>query len=176
MKIEISAKNYEVRDALNDVLVKKITRLSKYFTDDAVTKVALQKANSGQHKMEIVISYKGNYMRSAGTGDNFYDLIDLLLPKIESQIYKYKTKLQKKLKEDAFKEKQLFSEKAYNEKESKLVKTKRFPLNTLSVEEAISEMELLSHSFYVYIDKTSKKVNVIYRRDDGDIGLIDPII
>ena len=174
MKVEITAKNYEVRDALKEVLEKKAGKLSKYFEDDAKCLLHLRMDKLGA-KMELTVKYKGQIIRGEGTGENFYDIIDLILPKVERQIYKHKTILGKRIKKDAFKEKQLFSGALYEDKKSNLVKTKRFKLTEMFIDDAIEQMELLGHTFFLYIDKITKRYNVIYKRLDGDIGLLDPI-
>lgn len=171
MKIEIVAKNYQVNEKLGDIIDKKVARLDKYFDDDTKCKIYLKKENIS-YKMEIELFYKSNLIRAQAYAGNFYDAIDLVLPKIERQIYKHRTKLEKQLRKNAFKD-AVYKEEDL--KRIKLVKTKQFNLMPMTVDEAMDEFELLGHTFYVFLDKTSEKVKILYQRDDGNVGLIDPI-
>ncbi len=173
MKIEIVAKNYQVKDQLEEVINKKVSRLDKYFDDEAVCRLYL-KTEKRDSKMEIQINYMGTFLRAEAKGDNFYDTIDIVLPKIEKQIYKYRSKLESKLRSGAYKHDRIYDEPTEND--FKLVKTKKFQLTPMGQDEAIEEFELTGHSFFVYFDKDDDKVKVLYLRDDGNIGLIDPII
>lgn len=173
MKIEIVAKNYQVKDQLSEVISKKVARLDKYFDEDSVCKVYL-KAEKRESKMEVSFNYKGSFIRAEAKADNFYDAIDVVLPKIERQIYKYRSKLESKLRSGAYLKDRIFEDKEDND--FKLVKTKKFELTPMSLDEAIEEFELTGHSFFVFYDKDNQKTKVLYLRDDGNIGLIDPII
>lgn len=173
MKIEIVAKNYQVKDQLSEVIEKKVARLDKYFEEDSVCKIYL-KAEKRESKMEVSINYKGSFIRAEAKADNFYDAIDVVLPKIERQIYKYRSKLESKLRSGAYQKERIYE--AQDENDFKLVKTKKFELNPMSLEEAIEEFELTGHSFFVFFDKDNEKTKVLYLRDDGNIGLIDPVI
>ncbi len=173
MKIEIVAKNYQVKDQLSEVISKKVARLDKYFDEDSVCKVYL-KAEKRESKMEVSFNYKGSFIRAEAKADNFYDAIDVVLPKIERQIYKYRSKLESKLRSGAYLKDRIFEDREDND--FKLVKTKKFELNPMSLDEAIEEFELTGHSFFVFYDKDNQKTKVLYLRDDGNIGLIDPII
>ena len=124
--------------------------------------------------MEVSFNYKGSFIRAEAKADNFYDAIDVVLPKIERQIYKYRSKLESKLRSGAYLTERIFEDREDND--FKLVKTKKFELTPMSLDEAIEEFELTGHSFFVFYDKDNQKTKVLYLRDDGNIGLIDPII
>ena len=173
MRIEISEKNCKASEKLVGIVDKKVSRLDKYFDEDAVCSVYLKQENK-YLKTEITIYYKGNMVRAEVCGDNFYDNIDAVLPKIEKQIYKHKTKIEDKLKKDAFLGKQLFFRDDVSAEESKLVKTKTFALTPMTTEEAAEQLDLLGHSFYVFQDAETDEVRVVYLRQSGDIGLLIP--
>ncbi|HIY96506.1 MAG TPA: ribosome-associated translation inhibitor RaiA [Candidatus Borkfalkia excrementigallinarum] len=173
MRIEISEKNCRASEKLIGVVNKKVSRLEKYFDEDAVCTVYL-KQESKFVKTELTVQYKGNMVRAEVAADNFYDAIDEVLPKFEKQIYKHKTKLESKLKKDAFLEKQLFFGEA-ELPESKLVKTKTFSLTPMTTEEAVEQLDLLGHSFYIFQDAETGEVRVVYLRAGGDVGLIVPV-
>ncbi len=172
MKIEIVAKNYQVNEKISSVIEKKVAKLDKYFEDDSKCKVYLKKENR-TCKLELEVLYKNNILRAQGYAENFYDAIDLVIPKLEKQIYKHRSKLEKQLRQNALKE-ELFSSDDLIP--VKIVKTKQFKLAPMALDEAMEEFELLGHDFYVFLDKESDKVKVLYLRDDGDLGLIDPVV
>ncbi len=171
MKIEIAAKNYRVTEDLNKVLEKKLSKLDKYFDDDATCKIYLKKEKRDS-KMEVSLERVGLYLRAEANGENFYDIIDAIVPKLERQIYKYRSKLEKKLKKGV----KIEDIEPIEADEFKLVKTKQFEVKPISIDEAIEEFELIGHSFFVFLDADDNKVKVLYLRDDGNIGLINPIV
>jgi len=179
MKVDIVQKNYELNDRLKEIILKKTRKLSKYFGDDTVVKVML-KREKDIYKMEITAMFNRSFIRAEVSGENMYDNIDILLPKIEKQIIKNKEKLRGKLRENAFKDRdyiytqcEMQSEPA--EGKPKIVKHKSFLVYPLSVGDAIDEMSMLDHDFYVFINKDTDKVQIVYRRHDGDIGLLEPL-
>ena len=115
-------------------------------------------------------------MRSEVTSDNMYDNIDIVLPKIERQIVKYRKRFDNKLRKEAF-EAPIYekNEEIDNKTVSgKLVKEKKFEIAMTTVSNAIEEMELLDHNFYVFMNEETEKVCVVYKRNDGNYGLILP--
>ena len=119
-----------------------------------------------------MLDYAGRLVRATASGDNLYDQLDVVLPKLEGQIRKHRTRFDKHQKNSAYKEAAEFAVK--EEKQANVVKTKAFKLKPLTVDEAIEEMELLGHSFYVFLEAKTNTVQVLYKRNDGDLGLIDP--
>ena len=172
MRIDIVAKNSTIGEKLKEIVEKKIARLDKYFVADADCKVVC-KQEGKLSKMEVSILYKGSLVRAEVSGENFYEDIDAVLPKIEKQIYRQKSKIASKLKKDAFLDKQLFIQDS-SVSESKLVKTKTFDLTPMNTEEAITQLDLLGHSFYIFQDIDTNEVRVVYLRESGDVGLIIP--
>ncbi len=177
MNVEIIARKCEVNDHLKRVTTEKLAKLDKYFVgNETKAKVSLKKeANS--FTTEIMLDYAGKLVRATASGENFYDNLDVVMPKLEGQIRKYRTRFDKHNKNVAFNSLASFDgEKAYEEKRAGLVKEKKFILSPMTVNEAIEEMDILGHSFYVFLDAKTQTVQVIYRRNDGDVGLIEPII
>lgn len=179
MRIEIITKNFKAKDTLKDLLEKKIAKFDKYFRKEAVAKVRLSGIGNGKFSMEITIVADGTHIRSEFTSENMYDNIDIILPKIERQIAKYRKKFENRLNKDAFNEPFIYDSNAVQEDElktkpPKLVKTKNFELSMMSVEGAVEEMDLIGHNFYVFINADDEKVSVLYKRNDGDYGLISP--
>ena len=173
MKIEIVTNNYRVSDELNEILSKKISKLDKYFEDDAKCRIYLKKVKRDA-KMEVSLIHKGVDIRAEGKGANFYDIIDIVLPKLERQIYKHRSKLEDKLKKSAFSGEKLFG--SVDGDEFSLVKTKQFEVTPCSLDEALEQFELSGYGFYVFYDIEADKTKVLYLREDGNVGLIDPIV
>ena len=175
MKIEITSRNYEVSERLKEVTEQKLAKLDKYFQDaDTKAKVCLKKQASSL-TTEVMLDYAGKLVRATATGETFYDNLDVVLPKLEGQIRKYRTRFDKHQKNAAFREQALFGDNA-NKKAQTVVKEKKFVLTPMTVTEAMEEMELLGHSFYVFLEAKSNTVQVLYLRNDGDLGLIEPEI
>ena len=177
MRIEIVVKNYQLSDKLNDLIIKKVSKLDKYFEDDTRCKIYLKKEGKQakmDSKMEIQLDYKGNFLRAQAYAENFYDALDIVLPKLESQIYKHRSKIEKKLRQNAFREQNVYE--GVEAIDPKLVKTKRFEMHPMSLEEAIEEFEMVGHTFYVFLESESNTIKVLYMRDDGNLGLIEPEI
>ncbi len=176
MKVEIIGKNYEVSEKLKDVTSKKLGRLDKYFEDGDTAARVVFKKESNDHIAEVSLLYAGRYVRATAKSENFYDDLDAVLPKLEGQIRKYRTKFDKHMKNKAYKEDVVFEGAANVEKSEKkeLVKEKSFILTPMTMEEAAEEMELLGHSFYVYLDAKTDEIKVLYIRNDGNLGLIEP--
>ncbi len=174
MNIEIIERNYEAGERLKGMIVKKIEKLDKYFDQDAKCKVSLKKENNSM-KTEVMLDYHGKLVRAQVISDNFYDNLDRILPKLEGQIRKYRTMFDKQQKNKAFKDSVLF-EPAEETHNAQVVKTKRFPVYPMSNADAAEEMELLGHSFFIFLDDKTNAVKVMYQRSDGELGVIEPIV
>lgn len=169
MKIKFVERNYKIADRFKEVMKAKLEKLKRYFGDDATVTVGCVKQNK-QEKLEITVSNKGLLFRSEVMSDNMYDNIDLALPKLEKQIVRNREK-----KIDAKKKKNEF-EFIYEMPEVKLpevFKKKSFNLDPMSEDEAKDAIERLGHTFYIFLNAESGKVNVLYRRNDGKFGLIE---
>ncbi len=174
MRIDFQSKNYKPKDTLKDVIDKKIQRLDKYFDEDVTIKVMMRESKD-RETMELTIFLGSAVLRSEVTGETgqtMYDLIDLAIPKLEKQIKKHHTILASKSKK--FRQKEIVENiKEEEKKTSEIVRTKSFELSPMDEIEAMAELEMIGHSFYVFLNKTSEKVNVIYKRNDGNYGIIE---
>jgi putative sigma-54 modulation protein len=182
MNIGIRGQQIEVTDALREYVDKKLSRLTKYFDEPLMTdgNVTLG-ANRGLHRVEVTIPLPGVMLRAEDRSDDMYSSIDAVVDKLERQIRKHKTKLNRKFRQDGSL-KTLFTEgsgatgsivNGEVEDELEVVRTKRFFLKPMDVEEAILQMNMVGHTFYVFSNIDSKSVNVVYKRDDGKYGLIE---
>ncbi len=171
MKYEIYAKNCEVSEKLKAVTDKKLSKLDKYFKEDEpIVKVAFKKQGNFL-TTEITLDYNGKFVRAEASGDNFYENIDVVLPKIEGQIRKHRTRFDKHNKNTAYSSALEFE--GGNEAKGELVRKKVFALSPMTVKEAEEEMDAMGHSFYVFLEAKTHSVQVLYRRNDGDLGLIE---
>ena len=179
MKIDIVGKNYTVSDKLEEIIRKKAQRLDRFFSDDVTARVVCKEEHKGRFTLEVTIIVDGIVIRSEETSDNMYSNIDVVIPKIDRQIRKHRTRLNKTFKNSFFNFQVAEAEAIEMSEEAEttvpqIVKTKKFELMPMSVEEAIEQMELLENKFFVYLNPTTGKVNIVYRRYDETIGLIEP--
>ncbi|WP_294344476.1 ribosome-associated translation inhibitor RaiA [uncultured Clostridium sp.] len=175
MKIILVGKNVDVTEALKDSVEKKLSRLDKYFTKEYTANVTL-KVQKSSHTIEVTIPMDRIVIRCEETTDDMYTSIDFVVDKLERQIRKQKTKLSRNMYNESLrfaeiKESAITSEP---EEDGKIVKTKKFAVKPMSAEEAVLQMELVGHNFFVYMNDKSNEVNVVYKRKDGNYGLIEP--
>ena len=174
MEIEINSKNYDVSEKLKDIIEKKVAKLDKYFNEDAVAKVLCKKEGM-YNKLELTVRSKGLFYRAEVTGENMYENIDQALPKVERQIVKYGDKFFTRLKKDSLNKDYLFFEELPEMKKLEVVKKKTFELEPISVEDAKVFLDTIDNNFYVFLNRETNNVNIIYRRNDGNLGLIETI-
>ncbi|MDE6276221.1 MAG: ribosome-associated translation inhibitor RaiA [Clostridia bacterium] len=171
MRIEIIARNYKLTDNLEEIINKKMEKFSRYFEDDAVAKIFLKETGKERYVMEVTIFFGNNMVRSEVASDNMYKNIDLALPKIEGQIRKHRTKLGK-LKKSALEGDTMYPQQAEQSK-MEVIRTKTMALKKIDLEEAVEDMELIDHDFYIFLNNGTGKVNVLYKRKAGNLGCIE---
>ena len=174
MKIQFRGKNIQVTNALKEHLEKKIGKLDKYFDNPPEATVTLS-VEKDRHRVEVTIPLNGFILRGEEESFDMYSSVDQVLDKLEKQMEKYKTRLSRQNKGLSIKDIAANSvEKTWEEDEGpRLVLTKRFAMKPMSVEEAIMQMNLLGHSFFVFTNADTEEVNVVYRRNDGNYGVIE---
>ncbi len=175
MKIEILSKNYSVSTKLQNIIEKKVEKLEKYLDDDANVKVVC-KQEGKLCKLELNVRSKGMFYRSEVVDENMYVNIDLALAKVERQIVKTADKYKTKFRKGAdFEANFIYFDEKPQEDTKKLVKTKTFELEPISVEDAQIMLENIDNNFYVFLNQETNNVNVIYKRNDGNYGVIEAI-
>lgn len=173
MRIRTIGKNIEVTDALKSTVEKKLSKLEKYF-GESVNATATLSVQRNLQKIEVLIPFNNVMLRAEEKNDDMYSAIDLVIDKLEGQIRKQKTKLQKRNYEDSLRFQNISSyDEDLSNEEPEIVKTKKFAIKPMSDEEAVLQMELLGHDFYVYKNSNTNQVNVLYKRRDGNYGLIE---
>ncbi|MCM3443054.1 ribosome hibernation-promoting factor, HPF/YfiA family [Metabacillus halosaccharovorans] len=182
MRYNVRGENIEITPALREYAEKKIGKLERYFEEsvDANVNVNLKYYNDQQSKIEVTIPMTDLVLRAEENHQDMYAAIDLVVNKLERQIRKHKTKVNRKLREQGA-PKFVFSNYQPEglpqdelDEEEEVVRTKRFNLKPMDSEEAILQMDMLGHSFFVYTDAKTNKTNVVYKRKDGKYGLIEP--
>lgn len=172
MKFIIRGKKLEVTDAIKAYVEEKIGRLDKYFEDpDNISANVLMRISGKDQVVEVTINTHGFILRGEEANKDLYASIDFVTDKIERQIRKNKTKIHKKSSKETIRD---FKEFETEEKESSIevVKRKKIEMKPMSEEEAILQMELIDHDFFVYKDASTSETNVVYKRKDGNYGLI----
>ena len=174
MKVSIRGKNIALTEGIETKINKKLSMLDKYFivSDNVEAKVLIRTYPVGQ-KIEVTIPTEYVLLRAEVVDNDLYNAIDLVIDKLEGQIRKYKTRLSRKSKDNKLAFNVASIEPLEHEEEDVIVKTKSISPKPMDMEEAIMQMELIGHSFFVYRDVESDSISIVYRRNDGDYGLIE---
>lgn len=174
MNIIITGKNIEVTEGLKERVTKKIGKLDKFFTKDTEAHVTLS-VQKARQIVEVTIPFNGIVLRAEESNEDMYASIDKSIDLLERQIRKNRTRLERRLHEHDFRfENVKFTEEIPEEKDFKIVRSKRFDVKPMDVEEAILQMNLLGHEFFMFYNADSRQTNVVYKRKDGNYGLIEP--
>ena len=178
MKFKIIGRRYDVTDKIRDYVEKKLGKLDKFFKDESEARVVIGTIKDNDY-IEATIYTAGMMYRAEASDKEILAAIDKIVDVIERQIRKNKTRLSKKIKRDATLDAKLISGATYTEgeetKEFEVVKTKRFTVKPMSVEEAILQMNLLGHTFFVFKNQETDEMNVVYKRKDGKYAVIESI-
>lgn len=169
-----TGKNFEATPAMEELLAKKLAKLDRFFVSNTDADVFMG-LTKGKAKVEITVPVRSGAIRSEKNGNDIYALIDEAVDSMEKQLKKYRSKLHDFYQSGGREEKYESAEPA-EEATISIVKTKRFAVKPMDAEEACLQMELLGHNFYVFLNDESGEVNVVYRRNDGAYGLIEPIL
>ena len=173
MKIQLYGKQMTVRDSLRTAVEKKLTKFDKFFGEDTEAFVTCR-TRKGVKIIEITVIYEGTTFRSEEESETFITALDRAVESLEGQIRKNKTRLEKKMKRDAFSIVTDDDDDEYVEEEEFEIRVKTFPFKPMTAEEAILQMNLLGHSFYAFINADSGETCVVYKRKEGSYGLIVP--
>ena len=174
----VRGKNIEITPSLREYVEKRVGKIEKYFEKvDEIT--VLLTVSKGRHIVEVTVPVPGGVLlRGEEATMDMYTSIDLVVEKLERQIHKQKTKLARRFRGGGFKAEALQApavpdKQDDTDEEYKVVKTKRFIVKPMDTQEAIMQMNLLNHNFFVFRDSETEEVNVVYKRTDGNYGLIE---
>ncbi|HEW9039367.1 TPA: ribosome-associated translation inhibitor RaiA [Streptococcus pneumoniae] len=175
IKYSIRGENLEVTEAIRDYVVSKLEKIEKYFQPEQEldARINLKVYREKTAKVEVTIPLGSITLRAEDVSQDMYGSIDLVTDKIARQIRKNKTKIERKNKVATG---QLFTDALVEDSnivQSKVVRSKQIDLKPMDLEEAILQMDLLGHDFFIYVDVEDQTTNVIYRREDGEIGLLE---
>jgi len=176
MKITTSGKGFSISDSLMERIEKKLAKLDRYFHDDAEAIIRVSQEKGNRNIAEVTISARGLLLRAEETTSDMYVSIDGAVDKLNRQIRRHRTKLDKNLRETAFEAPVEAVEPEVDEEPAQynVVRTKKFKVKAMQVDDAIAQMELLDHDFFLYRDEKTDGICLIYRRNDGAYGLLQP--
>ena len=169
MRVEVTGKNgFNPWNDVKEYAEKKLTKLQDLLPDyDTTSARVVCKNYSSYQKVEVTIPSKNIILRAEVAKDDLYQALDAAIDKLVAQIKKYNSKLKEKIGKESLKYREIDSEPI-----GEVVRDKHLKLEPLSRDEAIDQMELLGHKFFVYLDKETRKTTVLYQRDDGNYAVI----
>ena len=170
MKITVIGRKCTPRDSFKEHAEKKLTKIDRFFGDEASAKVTATVEKTSQ-TVEITVNNDGLIFRAQAKAENMNEALDNCVDLLIRQIRKNKTKLEKRLRSGAFDDYQGLEDE---EPEFQLVRTKSIPIKPQSIDEAILQMNMLGHQFYMFRNSANDSVAVVYKREDGGYGLIEP--
>ncbi len=176
MKISVIGRKVNLKENFKDLAKKKLSRFDRIFSEDAEANVVVTLERNRQ-VVEITVKQPGMMCRAEAADDEMNDALDQVISALGRQIRKNKTKLEKQIHSEAldmYVQDYLNTDEPDEESEFKIMRTKHFFVKPLSVEEAILQMNLLGHQFFMFRDEHTGEINVVYKRKDGNYGLLEP--
>ena len=175
MKITITSRKVNLKNNFKERVEKKLSKFNRIFGDDALANVTVTLEKNRQ-TVEVTIKHNGMVYRAENTASEMNDALDTVVDILSRQIRKNKTRLEKKIKSQSLYD--YLSEEQFSEPEEesdyKVLKSKQFPVKPMEVEEAILQMNLIGHQFYMFRNFDTNEINVVYKRKNGSYGLLEP--
>lgn len=165
-KFHIRGENIAITDAIHDYAETKLSKLEKHFSEDVTVHVTAKVYPNKQAKAEVTIPHKDITLRAEETSNDWYNSLNVVVDKLERQIRKHKTKVQKRNR----------VEKTHNESSDNvetIARIKDLNIETMSPQEASDQMNCLGHDFFIFLNEDTARVSVVYSRKDGTIGLLN---
>lgn len=176
MNLKFVGKNIELTESLKTQAERKFSKIDKLFTEDVETKITFS-TTKGDKTVEATVFLPGTILRVEETSADMYASIDKAVDVLERQVRKHKTRLKKRYNSGnetiRFDNIGNYEPSASDVKDAKLIKKKIFDLRPMDVDEALLQMELLNHNFFVFLDASTDEVSVVYKRKDGNFGQIE---
>ena len=170
MTTNIYLRKTVLTDEQKEMLIKKVSKLDKYFNDDVVSDIVVSEQRD-KKIVELTLRTNGMIYRAEERNEEVYTATDDIIDSIERQIRKNKTRLLKRLRDGVKKEFEAYN--VEEENDIKIVKTKKYHIKPMSAEEAVLQMNLIGHEFFVFLNSETNTTDIVYRRKDGDYGLIE---
>lgn len=174
MKFVYTSKDMAVSDSLKTRAEKKLSKLERYFRDEPEATIRFKVQKGARNIVEITVNAGGVILRAEESSNDMYLSIDHAVDKLESQIRRHRTKLEKRIRASELEP--VAEAPVYEEQNYDIVRVKKFSVKPMSVEDAITQMELLGHDFFLFMNEENEGMNVLYRRHDGTYGLLQPDI
>lgn len=164
-KFHIRGENIAITDAIRDYAETKLSKLEKYFSEDITVHITAKVYPNKQAKAEVTIPHKDVTLRAEETSNDWYNSLNVVVDKLERQIRKHKTKVQKRNR----------VEKTHDDTDDieTFARIKDLDIETMSPQEASDQMEYLGHDFFIFLNEDTARVSVVYSRKDGTIGLLN---
>ena len=173
MRITMTAKNFTITEPMRARIEKKLNKMDRYFREEAEAQVRLSQERNVRFIAEMTLMVGGVMFRAEEENDDMYAAIDRALDRLDRQVHRHRTKLGKRAVAEVLAEPE-DAVPAWEEQPDELVRVKRFAVKPMSVEDAITQMELLGHDFFLFLNEANSELNVLYRRVDGSYGLLQP--
>lgn len=170
MEVIVRGKNVEITDAMEDYVIKKLGKMDKLINSQTVTAHVVLSVEKERRIVEVTIPIQGMLLRAEESGGDMYASIDLVTDKLERQYRKFKTREKKKMLHESVAIKTPAPQESPD-----LVRRKTFPVKPMTLDEALLQMDLLGHDFFAFSNVETDSINVLYRRRDGDYGLLEPV-
>ena len=174
MRITMTAKNFTITEPMRARIEKKLNKMDRYFREEAEAQVRLSQERNVRFIAEMTLMVGGVMFRAEEENDDMYAAIDRALDRLDRQVHRHRPTLGKRAVAEVLAEPE-DAVPAWEEQPDELVRVKRFAVKPMAVEDAIAQMDMLGHSFFVFINAETGITSVIYRRADGKIGMIEPI-
>jgi len=172
MKTTITAKKMQISQNFSDYAQQKIdAKLGKFFGDDADARIVLSEVKN-QIILELTVKYNSMIYRAERSAVDKNDALDDAIDKIIRQIRKNKTRIEKRLKDTAFKV--AFTDAVPEQTDYEVIKHKKFPMRPMDIEEAILQMNMLGHNFFMFSNASTGEINVVYKRAEGNYAVLEP--
>ena len=165
-----------VSDSLKARAEKKLTKMDRYFNREAEALIRFRQQRGGRNIAEVTVSVDGLILRAEESSNDMYLSIDRAVDKLDSQIRRYRTKMGKQLRDVRPEQPEEIVEPVYEAANYDVVRVKKFAVKPMDVDDAITQMELLGHNFFVFMNAETNSISVLYRRNDGAYGLLVPEI
>lgn len=177
LRYHVRGENLEITPAIREYIENKVSKLEKYFADSLEANVYsnARSYKNGKKKIEITVPLKGVTLRAEELNDDLYAAVDLVVDKLERQMRKHKTRINRKGREKGFVTENVLTNALEDTEEAALsfVKVKQITVDTMTKEEAIFQMELLGHDFFSFLDDATGDISIVYKRKDNQYGLLE---
>ena len=177
LRYQVRGENLEITQAIREYVENKVSKLEKYFADSLEANVYANAKvyKNNKKKIEITVPLKGVTLRAEETNDDLYAAVDLVVDKLERQMRKHNTRINRRSRAKGFAEENILTSELEETEETALDfgKVKQLKVESMTREEAVFQMELLGHDFFAFLDNTTNEISVVYKRRDTGYGVLE---